>query len=1112
MPPLAQALKKPSNIGDMVPQTPSMIPPAPPVTTVDQSALAIGATGPAPAIMTTAYDSYRQWVRPGVSQTRFPTWPVKANPQAHTTAASGTKQIVGSKGFTTLDKVSDGNARLSLHVAHAAPRGGNTGNRPSVTPGGSVAYNFRGVWLPTTQYFKGDEVVYQVSYWMAQKTSLNSTPATGNADWQVIGSYAAFRGPWSSSTRYVAGDEVTYLGNFWVATTTNTNSAPSTSNANWQIAGPNNLDSVQDGTDFGRPPVSVYGPNAPIGKLTGFYLVSNPDFEIGMNNYVTYDNNGSGSVTRSLIAISAAPSGIAPNGTNQVMKIVEARVGVGPSPGLGGFSYGPGGALSADTGSALAADSFHIGDTYVIDLLAWIPTGYNLNWASNSLGTGGQFRWLNSALANTYVSSLPGASAWRHYIGVVFTGPSPSANAFPYFYLTGADGVTWYVGSLHIVDINQSHRHGGRHSVIGSGAHFHGLSADDFGNGYLTHVHFGNHRAFIDNNPGWSMYGTGGGDAGFGTFQGGTRNLFKVSASGAGPWHLIQEDTGVSGKSLTSYMPTAGNHRWRERNAGTSIYHTDMNNGLHGYQGSPSTLVHAFQNSGAFRVEGQASMDFQSNDTQASGRLYSVSSGNSAAGIYNIRDITAGVARTQLNNTPQWGFYGSPSATVEAFGGAAGRFKISNAAAYFHANDTAVSGVLGIFSSGDVAAGTVNIQQGVADVAYIPNTKSWGFYGTPSSGVTDVDILGSTGENAVFRRQVNGSGPWSMLDVNTATGGKTAAKFWNNVSTTLEQERTSSTAGANWDYGNSRFGFNRGPAVDYDLQVSSTNGVQVIGSGAINVRVNDTEASGRNFSYNSGTAGAGIGGIYDVTGGAARTLLNGTPQWGFYGSPGVDVESFGRYIRSTGSAPQFDAKSTDTGGHDWSYGCAIHIANSVANIVDNTANAGRMNIDSSGDMDFAGGTPATGLGAAGVAFADLSANLILKNKNDAAGTTSSPSSNGTGYSVMPEMTLTFTTKGNKVLLVFSAALGLGSSANVAVNGDIAFFRDGVQISPDYLIQSSQTANGSVATVGLGGCLSFIDAPTAASHTYDVRWKVPNSSSDAIHSFGTGRRFQAVELG
>jgi hypothetical protein len=113
---------------------------------------------------------------------------------------------------------------------------------------GNVAYNFRGVWSSTASYLVGDEVVYGSSYWLAVGSSTGSAPATGSANWQVIGTYSGFEGAWSSSATYSPGAEVTYSGNFWVCVTANTNSAPTTSNPNWQIAGPTSLDNITDGT------------------------------------------------------------------------------------------------------------------------------------------------------------------------------------------------------------------------------------------------------------------------------------------------------------------------------------------------------------------------------------------------------------------------------------------------------------------------------------------------------------------------------------------------------------------------------------------------------------------------------------------------------------------------------------------------------------------------------------------------------------------------------------------------------------------------------------------------------------------------------------------------
>ncbi|MHB1798053.1 MAG: beta strand repeat-containing protein [Vulcanimicrobiaceae bacterium] len=132
---------------------------------------------------------------------------------------------------------------------------------------GGVAYNYKGVWVSTTAYVQGEEVVYGDSYWLALLGSTNSAPATGNANWQVVGTYSGFDGAWVSTTNYPAGAEVTYNDNFWVCVVANSNSAPATGNANWQIAGPTSLDAIPDGTLRGAVLNTVLTGNVPdLGK------------------------------------------------------------------------------------------------------------------------------------------------------------------------------------------------------------------------------------------------------------------------------------------------------------------------------------------------------------------------------------------------------------------------------------------------------------------------------------------------------------------------------------------------------------------------------------------------------------------------------------------------------------------------------------------------------------------------------------------------------------------------------------------------------------------------------------------------------------------------------
>lgn len=169
-----------------------------------------------------------------------------------------------------------------------------------------------------------------------------------------------------------------------------------------------------------------------------------------------------------------------------------------------------------------------------------------------------------------------------------------------------------------------------------------------------------------------------------------------------------------------------------------------------------------------------------------------------------------------------------------------------------------------------------------------------------------------------------------------------------------------------------------------------------------------------------------------------------------------------------------------------------------------------MVVDQSGNggIDFGGGTPIfKKLTAGGVAFADTSGNLLLKNIHDAAGVNISPSTSSSTYVVVTDMSLTFTTQGNQVLVFFESAVTM-TTTGTQLSGNLALFRDGTQITADYLVTITQTGSENfVFMVAIG----FIDSPSAGSHTYDARFK-SGVGAPTVVCFGTARRLQAVELG
>lgn len=146
--------------------------------------------------------------------------------------------------------------------------------------------------------------------------------------------------------------------------------------------------------------------------------------------------------------------------------------------------------------------------------------------------------------------------------------------------------------------------------------------------------------------------------------------------------------------------------------------------------------------------------------------------------------------------------------------------------------------------------------------------------------------------------------------------------------------------------------------------------------------------------------------------------------------------------------------------------------------------------------------------------------IVSQNANpttaSAVGSTSNPSTVSASYVVIPEMTVTATFKGNKVIIVFTGSFGITTvSTTLVTTGEFAIFKDGAQLtpSPGYFITNGANVSTSVPSTGLDipVSISFLDQPSAASHTYDVRWAIFNGPG-TLNGIGTARTLQVVELG
>jgi len=130
-------------------------------------------------------------------------------------------------------------------------------------------------------------------------------------------------------------------------------------------------------------------------------------------------------------------------------------------------------------------------------------------------------------------------------------------------------------------------------------------------------------------------------------------------------------------------------------------------------------------------------------------------------------------------------------------------------------------------------------------------------------------------------------------------------------------------------------------------------------------------------------------------------------------------------------------------------------------------------------------------------------NLLLKSIGQVVGVTNNPTTTSASptFVVVPDMSLTLTTRGNKVFISFSCSFHSDTPA-----GSVFFrvFRDGQPLSNQ--VQGASP----IANQDMTANSSFIDVPAAGSHLYELRWCV--TSGTTATATGVARSLQVVELG
>lgn len=163
----------------------------------------------------------------------------------------------------------------------------------------------------------------------------------------------------------------------------------------------------------------------------GRMLYRDASFASGLNGISVYNNAANGKVTISRV------SGVAgnPNSSGYCIKITSTGAA---SPGYGGFTF---------------FTPAKVNRVLVARFIANIPTGYTLNFATNSLGNGSTSKWLTDHV---------GTGKWTEYAYKVIYGSSGSLGNTMYFYLsdgatpTDANPLIWYLCYATVFDVTDA--------------------------------------------------------------------------------------------------------------------------------------------------------------------------------------------------------------------------------------------------------------------------------------------------------------------------------------------------------------------------------------------------------------------------------------------------------------------------------------------------------------------------------------------------------------------------------------------------------------------------------------------------------------------------------
>lgn len=252
--------------------------------------------------------------------------------------------------------------------------------------------------------------------------SVNSTVASASP-----GGYTGWYNVIQAVHRNGSGDGPGYIGQIALGMTTNINRMFYRTKYNGSWYAWNEVVTTNTGLlRYSRNNVNISSSNcSPIPPsllewTVGYPRLYDPEFNEGDNNVRVYNNAGNGVVT-----VTRVHDTNVGNSSSYVMKVVSAA---GASPNYGGWHV---------------ATQTKLGKVYTCLFRARIPSGVEIEWNSNPIGTGGQMSWLTNNM---------GTDKWTWYAVQVYCGSGGSTT----FFFSAKSPCTWYLSYVNVIENNRA--------------------------------------------------------------------------------------------------------------------------------------------------------------------------------------------------------------------------------------------------------------------------------------------------------------------------------------------------------------------------------------------------------------------------------------------------------------------------------------------------------------------------------------------------------------------------------------------------------------------------------------------------------------------------------